>query len=106
MRRISTPSDAWRATNQLYRTLRPWPMWKYPVGDGEKRARTGVGILLTEEPLGHHDALDLIRALVDLRDLGVAHESLHRKVLREARSAEQLDAVGRHLHRDIGRAAL
>ena len=35
--------------------------------------------------LGDHDPLDLVRALVDLGDLGVAHHALHREVLGVAR---------------------
>jgi hypothetical protein len=38
--------------------------------------------------------LDLVGALVDLGDLGVAHHALNRKILGVARTAEQLHGVG------------
>src|SRR5258706_552702 len=67
-------------------------MCKNPVGAGEKRRRTWLigsrslrGNLLAspaEETLGDHDALNLIRSLVDLRDLGIAHEALGRNIPR------------------------
>src|SRR5271157_3509767 len=41
----------------------------------------------------HDDALDLVGALVDLGDLGVAHHALNRKILGVARTAEQLHGV-------------
>src|ERR687895_875206 len=45
-----------------------------------------------------HQSLNLRRSLVDLEQLGVAHELLHRVLLDVAVSAEDLDRVGRHLH--------
>jgi hypothetical protein len=39
-------------------------------------------------------ALDLRRALVDLEELGVAHQLLDRVLLRVAVAAEDLDRVG------------
>src|SRR5204862_6524792 len=54
-----------------------------------------------EDRAGDHEPLDLARALVDLRDLGVAVEALHRELLRVAVAAEDLDRLGslppRHL---------
>ena len=55
---------------------------------------------------GHHHALDLVGALVDLGDLGVAHHPLDRVVADVAVAAEQLDGVGGDLHRHVGCEAL
>src|SRR2546429_9693069 len=51
-------------------------------------------------------ALDLVRALVNLRDLGVAHEALDGILARVAIAAEDLHGVGRHLHGGVAREAL
>src|SRR5947208_4011952 len=47
---------------------------------------------------GDHEALDLLRALVDLRDLRVAHEALGRILLDVAVAAEDLHGLGRGVH--------
>ena len=59
-----------------------------------------------EQLAGHDDALDLVGALVDLGDLGVAHHPLEREVRRVAGAAEQLDRIGRDPHRHVGGVAL
>src|SRR5712692_4752262 len=41
MRRMNCP-PVWRASKKLYRAVRAPPMWKWPVGEGAKRTRTGV----------------------------------------------------------------
>ena len=79
MRRMNVP-PVWRACSQLNSAVRTLPMCRKPVGAGENRnadlrARCG---LTAEQVLGDHDPLDLVRALVDLRDLRVAHEALGR----------------------------
>src|ERR1700739_4574612 len=51
---------------------------------------------------GDDEPLDLVRALVDLRDLGVAHHPLHRIFLDVAVAAEDLDGLDRDLHRRVG----
>src|SRR5690349_18192950 len=61
---------------------------------------------LLQQLTGHDEALDLVGALVDLGDLRVAHHPLEREVARVAGAAEQLDGVGRDLHRDVGGVAL
>src|SRR4051812_44212899 len=61
---------------------------------------------LLQDLTGHDEALDLVGALVDLGDLGVAHHPLEREVARVAGAPEQLDGIGRDLHRDIGGVAL
>src|SRR5690242_12179422 len=54
----------------------------------------------------HDDALDLVRSLVDLRDLGVPHHALDRVVPGVAGPAEELDGVRRDAHRRVGGEAL
>src|SRR5436190_7127535 len=64
------------------------------------------GALLTDHLARDHEALDLIGALVDLRDLRVAHHPLDGVLLHVAVAAEDLDGVGRHVHRDVGAVEL
>ena len=45
-----------------------------------------------------HQPLDLVGALVDLRDLGVAHHPLDGVLVDVAVAAQHLDGVGGHLH--------
>src|SRR5262245_27722320 len=52
------------------------------------------------------DALDLRGALVDLQELGVAHELLDRVLLGVAVAAEDLDGVGRGVHGGVGAVGL
>src|SRR5207248_366520 len=53
-----------------------------------------------------HEPLDLRGALVDLKQLRVAHELLDRVLLDVAVAAEHLHRIGRDLHRRIGGEAL
>src|SRR5699024_4059233 len=54
------------------------------------------------EDLACHDhAADLVGALVDLGDLGVAHHALHWEVTRVPGAAEELHRVGGDLHRHV-----
>src|ERR1700722_4043256 len=62
--------------------------------------------LLSEQLLCDHDALNLVGPLVDLGDLGIAHETLRREVGRIPVSPEQLDSIGRHRHRSVRSEAL
>src|SRR5690606_25213047 len=55
---------------------------------------------------GDDEPLDLLRALVDLRNLRVTHKSLDRIILRIAVSAVYLDCLHRDLHRGIARHQL
>src|SRR3954451_5963908 len=50
---------------------------------------------------GDDEALDLVRALVDLRDLGVAHHALDRILVDIAVAAEHLNRLDRHRHRGV-----
>src|SRR5215469_16139511 len=59
----------------------------------KKRAR------LAQHLAGDHEPLDLLRPLVDLRDLRVAHEALDRVLLDVAVAAQDLYRLGRHRHR-------
>src|SRR5205085_7806371 len=51
---------------------------------------------------GDHDPLDLVGALVDLGDLGVAHHALDRVLVDVAVAAEHLDGLDRDVHRRVG----
>src|SRR4051795_5874677 len=51
---------------------------------------------------GDDDALDLVRALVDLRDLRVAHHALDGVLGDVAIAAEDLHRLDRHEHRRVG----
>src|SRR3954452_16181120 len=53
-----------------------------------------------------HETLDLVRALVDLRDLGVAHVAFDRVLVDVAVAAEHLDGLDRHVHRGVRREQL
>ena len=66
-------------------------------GHCERRAA-----LLAQHLAGDHEPLDLVRALVDLGDLRVAHHPLDRVLLHVPVPAEHLDGVGRHRHRGVG----
>src|SRR3954470_22170333 len=59
-----------------------------------------------EQLPGHDHALDLVRPLVDLRDLGVPHHALDRVVPGVAGAAEQLHGIRRDLHGGVGGEAL
>src|SRR6266508_2144483 len=64
----------------------------YAGRGGNQRALANTGqekrALLLEHLARDHEPLNLIRALVDLRDLGVAHHSLHRVLLHVPVAAE------------------
>ena len=54
-----------------------------------------------QQVAGDDQSLDLLRALVELRDLGVAHHPLDRVLGRVAVAAQHLDGVGRDGHRGV-----
>ena len=56
-------------------------------------AISSLSLLVLEQLVRDHDALDLARALVDLRDLGVAIVPLCREVLDVAVAAKDLHAL-------------
>src|SRR5215831_6011384 len=61
---------------------------------------------LLEQLAGDDDALDLVRALVDLHDLGVAHEALDRELPRVADAAKDLHRVSGDPHGGVAGEAL
>src|SRR4051794_12274266 len=65
-----------------------------------------VSAELAQELARDHDALDLVRALVDLGDLRVAHHPLDWIFLDVAVAAEDLHGVGRHVHGGVGAGEL
>src|SRR6266850_1929022 len=93
LRKVRRCRRGWR------RSLIEIPRWIGPEG------RIDVSGL-AQELLGDDHPLDLVRALVDLGDLGVAHEALHRKLLRVAVAAEDLHRVGGRLHGGVRGQAL
>src|SRR5689334_11528213 len=62
--------------------------------------------LRAEDVAGDDHALDLAGPLVDLEQLGVAHQLLDGVVLGVAVAAEDLDRVGRRLHGRVGAVGL
>src|SRR3954466_7011990 len=68
--------------------------------------RTGGAMPLPPHRAGDHEALDLVRALVDLGDLCVAHHPLDRILVHVAVAAEDLDCLDRDRHRGVGREEL
>src|SRR5258705_4342543 len=71
------------------------------------RPETSTSIATREKYLpGDHQALDLRSALVDLEQLRIAHQLLDRVLLDVAVAAEDLDGIGRDLHRRVGCEAL
>src|SRR5439155_12098558 len=65
------------------------------------KAREGASVGLAEERAGDDEALDLLRALVQLGDLGVAHHPLDGVVVGVAVAPEDLHGVGGHGHRGV-----
>src|SRR3954465_11711308 len=78
------------------------------ASDGASLRDTGQkrGALLLDHLARDHEPLDLVRALVDLRDLRVAHHPLDGILLDVAVAAEDLHRVGRDLHRHVGAVEL
>src|SRR5919199_4727918 len=67
----------------------------------KKIRRAGGTTNLAPHRPGDHEPLDLVRALVDLRDLGVAHHALDRVLVDIAVAAEHLHRLDRHRHRGV-----
>src|SRR3954451_10357103 len=68
--------------------------------------RTGGAMPLAPHRPGDDEPLDLVRALVDLRDLRSAHHPLDRILVDVAVAAEDLHRLDRHRHRRVGREQL
>src|SRR5207302_5163303 len=77
-----------------------------PEGAVAVAAEVSAARRSTQERPGDDHALNLVRALVDLRDLGVSHHPLHRVVRDVAVSAQQLYAISGDPHRHVGRKEL
>src|SRR5215213_6556108 len=132
-RSTSTWIHWWSSVASAKVFTRPWVISCQPVTPRSFPARArspsrpltnvvvppyGVGVLIfvvmswsslpsgTQHVPGHDQALDLVGALVDLGDLGVAHHPLDGEVLGEAVAAEQLNGIGRDLHGHVGGVAL
>src|SRR5580704_18309500 len=64
-------------------------------------SRASERLRSAHQPARDDQTLNLLRALVDLRDLCVAHHALDRIVGRVAEATEHLHGVGRHRHRNV-----
>src|SRR5450432_1562740 len=64
------------------------------------------GASATQDVARDHNPLDLRGALVDLQQLGIAHQLLDRILLGVAVAAEDLDRVRRATHRGVGAEGL
>ena len=75
-------------------------------GEGGLLCRLGVVGILLLQLAGDDGALDLVGALVDLKDLGIPHQLLHGVVLHVAVAAHDLNAVHGALHAGVGAEGL
>ena len=78
MRRMNVPST-WRACNQLYSAVRTLPMWRKPVGAGEKAVVNDSGVVSIstswQNQLDHGKTVDQLHGGylgIDLNGDGVA----------------------------------
>src|ERR1051325_8054645 len=69
------------------------------TSSSDRAEQEGAGLL--RHLARDHEPLDLLGALVDLRDLRVAHEALDGIFLDVAVAAEDLHGLRRALHRDV-----
>src|SRR4051794_40851912 len=91
-RSLATPNTAWFT----------WLVQPAAIVSIATIAAARMLLLAGEQVLGDHHALDLRGALVDLEQLGVAHQLLPRVLLGVAVPAEDLHRVGAHPHRRVG----
>src|SRR5262245_53091468 len=98
----SSRSSATRSTSSCGHSVLPssYSRALFPKASGGASLRdTGEqGPLFLDHLAGDHESLNLVRALVDLRDLRVAHHPLDRILLHVAVATEDLDCVRRDLH--------
>src|SRR5438046_204900 len=81
-------------------SARPSP--RDPPVTSATRPERSISIATRQKDLfGDHQPLDLRGALVDLEQLRVAHQLLDRVLLHVAVAAEDLNGVGRDLHRSV-----
>src|SRR6266511_3912385 len=82
-------------------SARPSP--RDPPVTSATRPERSISIATRQEYFaGDHEPLDLRGPLVDLEQLRVPHQLLDRVLLHVAVAAEDLDGVGRDLHRRVG----
>src|SRR5882724_11955116 len=85
-------------------SARPSP--REPPVTSATRPERSISITRHEQLASDYEPLDLGGALVDLVQLGVAHQLLDRVFLHVPIAAEDLHRVGRDLHAGVRREAL
>src|SRR5438132_10602532 len=79
------------------------PQYGAPEGPQMNDAAGWSWLRPLEDLVGHDQAVDLVRPLVDLGALRVAHQPLDSGLTRVAAATEQLDGIGRDPHRRVRR---
>src|SRR5215207_2363987 len=102
---MSAITPAAPASASVSASARPSP--REPPVTSATRPERSISSVTWEKYLPcDHEPLNLRGPLVDLEQLGVAHELLDRILLDVAVAAEDLDCVGGHLHRRVRGEAL
>src|SRR4051812_34910793 len=101
--RVSTALTTGSALHPLRNTTAESPTHSATAAANAIRRPGGRAptVALAPHRPGDDDPLDLVRALVDLGDLRVAHHPLHRVLVDVAVAAEHLDRLDRHGHRGV-----
>src|SRR6266511_906538 len=98
---ISAITTSAPARASVRASARPSP--RDPPVTSATRPERSISIATRQKYLaGDHEPLDLRGSLVDLKQLRVPHQLLDRVLLHVAVAAEDLDGVGRDLHRRVG----
>src|SRR5574342_1375965 len=84
----------------------PFTNDRRPIGGFWSIGISSLALAEPEQLARDDEPLDLVSAFVDLHDLRVPHEALDRKLPRVPDASEDLDCVGRDLHRRICGEAL
>src|SRR5215213_317021 len=92
----TTSSPARARTRAAVSPFGPAPMTKARRALADTGEQEGAA--LAQHLPGDHEPLDLVRALVDLRDLRVPHHALDRVLLDVPVAAQDLDGLGRDPH--------
>jgi hypothetical protein len=90
------------ALDMVYAALQETATGLRSTGDRDVAAGTGHFSRLSGETPCDDEALNLVGALEDLGDLGLAHVALDAVIPRVAGTAEHLNGVGGDLHRGVG----
>src|SRR4051812_39082666 len=102
---MSATTTSAPARARVNASARPSP--RDPPVTSATRPERSISIATWQEYfLRNHEALDLTGPLVDLEQLRVAHQFLHRILLDVSVAAEDLHGVGCDLHRRVGRETL